>query len=378
MKTLYRKMNEQILPPGDMKARVLAKIEQEKKRKPLHLRPLGVAAAILAAVLMATPVMAAYGPSIEELMYQIAPQIASRFSPVQESDENNGIRMEVVASSIHGNTVELYLGFTDLEGKGRITLDTYPEMVMFTNQSPFLGFGGASGSGITEHMRHDPENGIYYSMTTQDFKVFSKWKNRYLTVREIYGNKLTAKVDCLYHYVDLGKQEVPVTLRNQETMALIWDEYGRLTAEKDMGMEFTAFGLGSNNWPGWMDQERYDVLIPGSPIQNVTADFAVTGAAYLDGILHLQVCREQVEDDSVTPVYELWFEDEKGEMVTHGRSISMDVNEAGKRMEYVEYLYEIPERELENYTLVCEKSEHRKIPGPWQVTFPLVESDYEE
>lgn len=376
MKEAYRNLFDQVNPPDDFQEKVFARLEHKPKKRRIP-RPLGAVAAVLVVFLLATPVMAAYVPEITDLMYAIAPEVAARFSPIQESCEANGIRMEVVAASVHDNEIELYLGFTDLEGKGRIGLDSHPDMVRFTGRSLLaqLSLGNFSGGGSTERMRYDPETETYYSLTDRNLKFYSKWKKRYLTVRELYGDRLTASVDHLSQYVDTGEMTLPVRLRDQETMVIERTEEGGLTTYDMPGAYFYVFGLsGEEEWI--YGEESFRVMKPGKTIQNITKDFAVTGMAYLDGTLHIQVRSERkTSEEPVTPLYGLRFEDSQGNEITSGREVCFDIEEDGKRIEYEEYYFDIPEDELGDCTLVCELSEHQIIKGPWRVTFPLVENE---
>lgn len=71
--------------------------------------------AVLAAVIMAMPVMAAVEP-FREVLYAFSPATAQYFSPVQRACVSNGIRMEVAACFVHDDTAELYVTLQDLEG----------------------------------------------------------------------------------------------------------------------------------------------------------------------------------------------------------------------------------------------------------------------
>ena len=104
MKHLFQAMNDQIRPSPELNEMVMDSI---RPRKIWNLRPVGAIAAMLAVVLLATPVMAAYIPPINDLMYQVSPQMAERFTPIQKSCVKNGIKMEVVSASVHGNVAEM-------------------------------------------------------------------------------------------------------------------------------------------------------------------------------------------------------------------------------------------------------------------------------
>ena len=79
-----------------------------RRKKPRRMRRGAVLlAAVLAALLLATPVMAA-GP-FYSILYAVSPATAQYFAPVQRACEDNGIRMEVEAAAIRGDTAELYV-----------------------------------------------------------------------------------------------------------------------------------------------------------------------------------------------------------------------------------------------------------------------------
>ena len=73
MKAAFQKLNEPIVPGKDLQDRVFEKIEHKRVAR---LRPLTAVAAVLAVVLLATPVMAS--EAIQDLMYQVSPELFSR------------------------------------------------------------------------------------------------------------------------------------------------------------------------------------------------------------------------------------------------------------------------------------------------------------
>lgn len=368
MKAVYRSMNERILPSDDLREKVLAKVEQPKHR--VSARPVGVAAALLAVILLAAPVMAAYVPPVAELMYQVAPEMAARFSPVQESCTANGIKMEVVAALIHGTTAEICISFEDLEGN-RIDGSTLVEEESVYGAGMFRSGGISGGYGNCDY---NAETGKLILIREQNFSFYSKWKGRYLTVSELFNGKMTVNVACLYRFVDLPAAEIPIELTDKEVMSVKVDRSH--PTDRPAEVPFDGFGYGSNaeNDP-WLEREEYELLTPGEPVCEVTDELDVMGMAYIDGRLHVQL-RLRAKDADTAPIYHVYFTDGNGNTIGYANHNTFQIQKGTDRGEYEELIFDIPEAELEGYTLMCRVSERQTVKGPWRVTFPITESGY--
>lgn len=184
----YRKMNEKILPDGELRERVM---EKAVPRRPARFRVAAVVA-MLALAIMAVPAAA-----------QASLELATRFRPVMESCTVDGIKMEVVAASVHGATAEVYISFEDLQGdrideKLRIGGDE------LLGKNPFLSgtWGGSVGK-----FDYDAETGRAIMVIEQNYSFWSSLLGRYLTVEELFAGKLTVSVDRLYRLVQTENGE---------------------------------------------------------------------------------------------------------------------------------------------------------------------------
>lgn len=191
LKTEYNRMNEKINPDDTLRACVMKKIAPRQGKK---FRPAAAIAVVLIVVLMAFPVMAAYVPAINELMFQVSPEMAARFTPIQERDTRNGICMEVVSASVHGATAEVCISFEDLE-EDRINGNIFTGGEQLLGKNSFLN--GSWGGGIG-HFSFDEETGKAIMVIEENNSFWSNRKNRYLTAKELYGGKITVQVDYLY------------------------------------------------------------------------------------------------------------------------------------------------------------------------------------
>lgn len=175
----YRKMNEKIRPSEDVRERVM---EKACPRRPARFR-VAVVAAILALAVMAVPAAA-----------QVSLELATRFRPVMESCTVDGIKMEVVAASVHGATAEVYIAFEDLQ-EDRIDEKLRIEGEELLGKNPFLS--GTWGSSIGK-FDYDAESGQAIMVIEQNYSFWSSLRGRYLTVEELFGGKITVSVDRLY------------------------------------------------------------------------------------------------------------------------------------------------------------------------------------
>ena len=110
---------ESLRMPEDAKHRIATALAAETDAPQPHMtwrRP-ALALAVLVLLLgLAMPVFASVEP-IYRLMYLVSPAVAQFFRPVQESCEDQSIRMEVVSVFIQDDTAQIYLTIQDLTGE---------------------------------------------------------------------------------------------------------------------------------------------------------------------------------------------------------------------------------------------------------------------
>lgn len=199
MKAQYQAMNEKILPKQELKGKVM---EAAVPRRLPRFRTAAIVA-VLSLMILAVPVMAGYVPEVSELMYQVSPEMAARFTPVQESCTVDGIRMEVVSASVHGATAEVCISFEDLQAD-RISGDLRVDGEELLGKDLFLkgSWGGSIGK-----FDYDAESGKAIMVIEQNYSFWSSLRGRYLTVNELFNGKITVSVDRLYRLAQ-GTEEI--------------------------------------------------------------------------------------------------------------------------------------------------------------------------
>lgn len=346
---IYFRMNETILPDGSLiENTVQQAVAPHVKRKQIRFKPMLVAGLLGLCLVAATPVLAACVPSIYELMYQISPELAQHFAPIQESCEDNGIRMEVVATYIHENIAEIYVTMQDLTGN-RIdeTID------LFDSYSIHRAFDSTAHS---EFIDYDEDK------KTATFLIsISEWDNT------IIGSKITFSVrEFLSHQVSLEDVSIPINLSSigdAETMSV----------RDGPNADYTIVGYGDQ--ASFEKQESYEFLSPGKSIYQPATDLDVTGIGLIDGKLHIQLAT--AEKISLGPHGYFYLVNPDGNQIqsTYSIGFAKDID-TDNRTDYQEFIYDMPEEGLENYKLNgCFYTSGLNTKGNWKVTFDLINSE---
>lgn len=318
------------------------------KAKPIFRRPIAVAAAIILCLTLATPVLAAKVPEIYELMYLVSPTVAQYFTPVQESCEDNGIRMEVVSTSIHDDTAQIYVTMQDLTGdRVDATTDLFDS---YSLHIPFDSISHCERVGFDETTRMAT---FLITISTMDGKDI-----------DIKGGKVTFSVrEFLSHKV--SEENLPISL----DLAAIGEEKTIFTLDSQNDM-YTYVGGSSIDGKS---PDSYSVLIPGNSVYSLGEGMDITGIGFVNGQLHIQ-----------TATYD------KLTMDTHGDFLLVDASgskvyynsvcfvagvDTDNRTDYQEFVFDVSPEEIGSYSLLGNYySSGMNTKGNWKVTFPLISS----
>lgn len=346
-KEQYRVMNGRIRPDRELLEEVLREAEEQRARRENRgkyvLKALAKCAVTAGAACLcigiAMPVMAA-NPVIHQLMYQVSPELAQKFVPIQMSDEDQGIRMEVVAVNIHDNEAQIYITLQDMEGD-RIdaTTDLFDSYHIMTNAGSSIGSCSKVG--------FDEDTGtVTYLVTIIEDKEIDKEKVTF-SFYEFIGQK---------QYYENIEIPIPLTEAEENPKTMIADLRG---------------GAGNTSWV--MNSEGSGkVLVPGQSDERfpvVGMDF--TGMGYIDGALHIQsAAPDNLENDnhgffSLVDSY-------GNEVLYDHRLFFWGDTEETKTVAYVEDAFLIDPEDLSDYTLRGDfwiSGIHVK--GNWSVTFSL-------
>ncbi len=345
-KERYSHMNAQIQPNAELLQVVLNAPHVQKhtkNRKNVCLKRSAMALAALCICLtLAMPVLAATVDPIYRLMYMVSPSTAQFFMPIQTSSEDNGVKMEVVSAYIHDETAEIYVTMRDLTGD-RIDGTTD----LFDSYSINRSFDSSAHCELAGY-EEDTKTAMF--LITID-----EWGSQ-----NIAGDKITFSVrEFLSHKNKYEGVEIPIGLS------------GIPAAEQTQTV--SPNGGGGKDYQSYLDFEKNPIaLIPSDPMEAFPIDgIDLTGIAYIDGKLHIQTAvKDPLDNDHHGAFY---LQSKTGTQVDCNFSFSFSNQyEQPGRIDYHEYVFDIPREALEEYSLYGNfVTSEMKTEGQWRVTFPL-------
>lgn len=371
----YSNLYNQICPSEEL---INSTLERTQKIERLRTKPiykhrrilLAAAIVCLCAILMATPVFAVSNDFVYAVMYQISPQMAQFFTPIQKSCENNGVEMSVLACYIHDDTAEIYVSMRDT---GANIVDEKLDLFdSYSINTPF------DSSAHCERVDYDE------SSRTATFLIsISQWGEQ-----EIVGDKLTFTVrSLLYGKNAYEDYVVPIDLSKIEKSPKTQKQYVQLENITDAAMEMLA------------EQDTY----------KDATDFgkmSFSGIGYVDGCLHIQMKYEDyAENDNHCRIY---LHDKRDEFpsdtdddlldgyTSHGLYEPVDLYNNYSviwydgNTKYIETIYEPNNesrdysfekfaQEISNYEIVGDfYTTNDAYHGNWKITFPIENMNTDE
>lgn len=344
----YKKMYNSIKPDPALVNETINRISdpetgQKRRKTAFFKKPLAVCAMLAVLLFGAMPVLAANVPAAYEVLYALSPAAAQYFKPVQKTCINNGIEMTVLSAYIHGSTAEIYLTMRDLEG-GRIdeTVDLFDS---YDIRMPF----DSTGTCRLESYDKETNTALFYVLIESMDKS-----------RDITGDKATFSLRCFI----AGKAEWEG--------AIDFDLSSVTQADKTENVSINGGSFSSEELSieGFPDSAR--VLTPETEAlwRHGEGAISLSSAGYIDGELHIQMKRQDAHEVDNHGYFDLLREN--GERVGSSRYLSFTRAENGEQVDYDEYIFDIQQEELRNYSLYGYfATASARVDGPWQVTFPL-------
>jgi hypothetical protein len=350
----YKSLNSKITVDPELIADTIdltngLKRKPRAKAKPVFCKPFAVTAAIILCLALATPVLATNVPAIYELMNLVSPAVAQYFIPIQESCEDNGIRMEVVSTYIHDDTAQIYVTMQDLTGE-RVdaTTDLFDS---YSLQIPFDSIAYCERVGFDETRTAT----FLITISTMDGKDI-----------DIKGGKVTFSVREFLSQKESHKN-IPISL----DLTTIAEANSIDTFDPQHNDTYTC--VGGSSIDGTSPDSYPVMMIPGNSVYSVGEGMDITGIGFVNGQLHIQVATY----DKLT-------------MDTHGDFQLVDANgnkvyynsvcfaagvNTDNRTDYQEFIFDVSQEEIGSYTLLGHYySSGMNAKGNWKVTFPLISS----
>lgn len=364
----YKKAYDSIIPDNVLVEKMLEMAEEataeEKNRreglfrviKPMLTAVAAVAAFVTIMSLTVMPVLAANVPAVYRFLNGISPALADFFVPIEKSCIKKGITMQVEAVYMEGNQAEVYISFQDAEGAGNIISG---EIDLWT------GYGlesrtGCSSIGGHSFAGYDAETGKAY------------WKVSLQGWDEFETDKLTFYVRSILSSISEEKRELDLkeALREVELKNVALS-----------GGSHTGWAELTNHAVQRTDEERREDPRPVSAVMKVKpaseciADgFTVTGIAFLDGNLRVQICMGD-QSRAVRHV-RLFLTDKDGEERIYDSSVMWKESWGGVDYTFYEYVFADVDADTDAYALYgLFNEESGYVEGDWSVTFTLTGAD---
>ncbi|GMQ57544.1 hypothetical protein AN1V17_19390 [Vallitalea sediminicola] len=341
----YNHMNEQIYPSTELVNKTISSanstISRKKQHKLIFRKPIIIVAMLTICIFTTIPILAARVPAVYELMYHLSPNVAQFFIPVQKSCEDNGIKMEVVSTYIHDDTAEIYITMQDLTGN-RIdeTTDLYDS---YSIHRPFNSSATCQLVGYEDTTK------------TATFLIsITAWGNKNIT-----GDKITFSVGEFISDKHIY-EDIPIDI----VLSTI-----RVASETK---EVEIIGGGGSNFEKFLSNESTtNVLFTSQPMDFPVEGMDFTGIGYVDDMLHIQIGVTNPLNNDNHGFFTL--KDKNGNEIKCDYNISFtDTSTDGERIDYIEYMFDIPQAEIEQYSLMGDfVTSGLFTEGNWQVTFPL-------
>lgn len=338
-KETYRAMNAPIVPSPALVQNTLART----RRRALPLRRLA-AAALTAALVLATPALAVRTELGYQLLYALAPAAAQFFQPVQLRCEDNGVTMEVVSVQVEGSTAQAYIALSGEAVDGVCDLfDSY------SFHLPFDQIGHCERAG------YDPETHTALFLCTTETMDGTPIRTR---------GKMTFSLGCFLS----GREKMEDCL-----VDLALQDFSQEAETVPFGPE-SEYSCSGGSYSDESAEElwsRAPMLRPGEALAKPVSGMFITAAGYADGLFHVQLCREDATE--LDNHGWLWLEDENGECLSSLYSAGFRNSTAdGGRLDYDQYAFDVAPEDLGRYTLHGDFTVYgARTEGPWRVTFPL-------
>lgn len=336
-------------------AEIEKRIEEsrQKKRRSLlwHVvRPVLASVFVLCLLfVLALPTAAENIPEFYEVLKRHAPNLVDYLIPIQISDSKEGIIMQLEAAKIEGNTAEIIVSFRDEEGGDNISgmVDMYDSYSLYS-------YGGDSNVGGCSFLEYNEEQDKAYFKVTLSCRegTFDKTRMKF----EVY----TLLTDC-YNFCEEISME-----------SLLWDcNVKEVSLNGQSGSNVSYPNLDKLSLPGNMYHPNPGHLVLDIPIDQFDPDsMHITGMAYMDGILRVQLFRGTFQD--ADRHMNLYLKDMQGNTIIPDRSVMWHEEIGEEEVLVDEFYFVITEERLKECTLFGESGVREgSIKGDWSIIFDM-------
>lgn len=352
----YKKTYDIITPAPALLADTIARANAEAAdaRGRSGRRRLAVKASIAAAALLclvtAVPVCAARIPACYRIVEYLSPALADRLVPIEKSSTSQGITMQMEAVYLEGNKAEIIVSLQDAPDSTQDLV--HGEMDLFDSYG-LSDYTNDSIIGGCYFLTYDAEaDKAYFKVSVQAGQAYRADKLQF-RVRSVLCGKYEDTKDVDLSGIVCSADTKRVTLSGSG---------GAMSAEE--------LPASLKRLPGTAEDPR-----PGANVLDIREleecaadDFTVTGAAYMDGVLRVQICMG--DNRRADRHVELFLKASDGSERYPDHSVSWDEEEGDTRYTFYEFWYVEDIADMGAYSMYgIFHDSGALVEGDWRVTF---------
>lgn len=356
-KNQYKEAYNAICPSQELVSKMIKRARAEKdnnrkkaKKNKFVPRAAFIAAAVVVCFVTAVPVCAAQIPAFYRIVEFLSPALADQLVPIEKSCTSQGITMQIEAVNLVGNEADIILSLRDAEDSKEDlvhgVMDLYDSYGLsdYTNDSVIGGCHFLTYDAV--------EDKAYFQVTARAKKAYQVDKLQF-RVRSILCNK----------YKETKEVDLSGVVDTADTKWVALNGSGGILSEEDLPDCLQGdSGTAEDSLP------RTKVL-DGLKVTDCAADdFTVTGIAYMDGVLRVQMCMgDNWRSDRHV---ELYLRDSNGNERYSDHSVSWNEEIGDTSYQFYEFWYIEDITEMEAYSMYgIFHDSGELIEGDWTVTF---------
>ncbi len=351
----YKEAYDAIVPSQELVEKLIGQARAgklERKKSWFVPKAAVAAAAVVVCLVTAVPVCAAHIPAFYRIVEYLSPALADHLVPVEKSCTSQGITMQVEAINLVENEAQIIISMQDAQDSTQDLI--HGEIDLFDSYG-LSDYVNDSVVGGCHFLTYDAVEGkAYFQVSVQSDHAYEAGKLKFW-VNSVLCDKSEETRD-----VDLSE-----TVYSANTKQVKPSGSGGLISEEMLPDSMWVLPATDEN-----PIPETNVL-DGLAAANCAADdFTVTGMAYMEGVLRVQICMGDTwkSDRHV----ELFLRDPDGNERYSDRSVSWHEEVGETSYHFYEFWYIEDIEEISDYSMYgIFHNAGQLIEGDWNVTFRL-------
>ena len=353
----YKEAYNTITPSQELVADTIDKARTNSKspvRKQIAVKVSLAAAAAVLCFAVAVPVFAAYIPAFYKIVDYLSPEMADRLVPIEKSCTSQGITMQVEAVNLEGNEAEIIISLSDAEDSAQDLVHGVMDLFDSYNLTDYTNHLTVGGCQFLTYDENDDK--VYFLVSAQSDNAYQSGKLQF-SVYSILCDKYSITKD-----VDLSG----IVYTADTKHVRLSGSGGPMT--EDMLPDFLKDIPGTQEDP----RPKTSVLDLSKAADCAADDFTLTGIAYMDGVLRVQMCMG--DNRSSDRHVQLFLKDSNGKERYEDHSVGWHEDVGDTSYDFYEFWYVEDIDDITDYSMYgIFHDSGELIKGEWSVVFRLQE-----